>query len=96
MSKKNNMATIPFAVFEAEQTKNERLNKRLFIIILVLIAALIATNLGWLIYEKQFETITESETTETYEYNVEQEADGNGNNNFIGGDGEITNGKTAD
>ena len=34
-----------------------------FIIIIVLIIALIGTNVGWLIYESQFETVTEEETT---------------------------------
>ena len=37
---------------------------RKFIIIIILIVALIATNVGWLIYNAQFETITEEETTE--------------------------------
>lgn len=36
--------------------------KRKFIIIIILIVALIATNVGWLIYNAQFETITEEET----------------------------------
>ena len=33
--------------------------QRKFIIIIVLIIALIGTNLGWLIYESQFETVAE-------------------------------------
>jgi len=37
--------------------------QRKFIIIIILIIALIGTNLGWLIYESQFETV---ETTEQY------------------------------
>lgn len=37
-----------------------------FIIIIILIIALIGTNVGWLIYESQFETITE-ETTQYIE-----------------------------
>lgn len=53
-------------------------NKRSFIIILILIIALIGTNLGWLIYESQFETATITQE-------VQQEAD-NGINTFIGGD----------
>ena len=36
-----------------------------FIIIIILIIALIGTNVGWLIYESQFETITEETTTQT-------------------------------
>lgn len=37
--------------------------QRKFIIIVILIIALIGTNVGWLIYESQFETV---ETTEQY------------------------------
>lgn len=40
--------------------------QRKFIIIIILIIALIGTNVGWLIYESQFETITE-ETTQYME-----------------------------
>ena len=36
-----------------------------FIIIIILIIALIGTNVGWLIYESQFETITEETATQT-------------------------------
>jgi hypothetical protein len=32
-----------------------------FIIILILIVALIGTNIGWLIYNSQFETVTDEE-----------------------------------
>lgn len=42
--------------------------KRKFIIIIILIIALVASNVGWLLYESQFETITETEeTTQTIE-----------------------------
>ena len=34
-----------------------------FIIIIILIIALIGTNIGWLIYNGQFETLAEEETT---------------------------------
>lgn len=37
-----------------------------FIIIIILIIALIGTNVGWLIYESQWETVTEDETTTQY------------------------------
>lgn len=36
-----------------------------FIIIIILIIALIGTNVGWLIYESQWETVVEEETTTT-------------------------------
>ena len=62
----------------------ERTIKRLWIIILVLIIALIGTNGAWLYYESQFETIT----TEVTQENAD------GYNNYIGNDGDIVNGET--
>ena len=77
--------TVPYAVYEMEQAKNERTVKRLISVIVLLILLLVGSNIGWLIYESQFETI---ETTQE----VIQEAD-NGKNHFIGGDivGETNN-----
>ena len=63
----------------------ERTIKRLWIVILVLIIALIGTNAGWLYYESQFEDVV---TTEI----VQENADGY--NNYIGNDGDIVNGET--
>ena len=40
--------------------------QRKFIIIIILIIALVGTNLGWLYYNSQFETIAEESTQETY------------------------------
>ena len=62
----------------------ERTIKRLWIIILVLIIALIGTNGAWLYYESQFETIA----TEVTQENAD------GYNNYIGNDGDIVNVET--
>ena len=57
----------------------ERQVKRMFIIIIILIIGLIATNVGWLLYESQFDV-----------YTVTQETDGAGNVNVSGvTDGDI-------
>lgn len=53
--------SIPYVVHEATATRLERINTRLWIVVLILIFALIASNLAWIIYEKQFEVI-ESDT----------------------------------
>ena len=53
--------SIPYVVHEATETRLERINTRLWIVVLVLIFALIASNLAWIIYEKQFE-VRESDT----------------------------------
>ncbi len=78
--------TVPYVAHESAMARSERHNKRLWIVILVLIVALIGTNLAWIIYNSQFETVEESAV-------VEQE-NSNGDNNYIGNDGDITYGKT--
>jgi len=77
----NNTATIPYFAHEGEMARFERTNKRLWVIVIILIIALVGSNVGWLIYESQFETesITES-------YNAE--ADGN-SNAILNGSGEV-------
>ena len=71
--------SVPYVVHESAMARSERHNKRLWIVILVLIGALIGTNLAWIIYNSQFEVV------ETWEQEVVQDAE-NGENNFIGGD----------
>ena len=80
------MPPVPFAAHEAALARSERNSKRMWIVILVLILALIGTNLAWIIYNSQFETIEESTV-------VEQE-NSNGDNNYIGNNGDINCGET--
>ena len=70
--------SMPYVAFESAMARSERHNKRLWIVILVLIGALIVTNLAWVIYENSFEDYVITQE-------VEQDAD-NGTNNFVGGD----------
>jgi len=86
----NELQSVPYIVYEQEKIHASRAQRRWFVICIVLIAALIASNLGWIIYESQFETVTE--TIEEYEYEIQQDSE-NGNNNFVGHDGDITNGE---
>lgn len=65
-------ASMPYVVHEAEMVRAERYFKKLWAVIIILLFMLVATNIAWLWYESQFETI---ETTESYDLN----ADGNGN-----------------
>ena len=46
-----------YIAYESTMARMERANKRNFVIIIILILALIATNAGWIIYESQFETV---------------------------------------
>lgn len=58
------MAQVPLAVFEAEQNRNERREKRHLATTIVLILALIFTNAAWLWYESQFEIVSYGEITQ--------------------------------
>lgn len=78
--------SVPYVAHESAMARSERHNKRLWIVILVLIGALIGTNLAWIIYENSFEEVI---TTEE----IIVDAEDNGNANYIGQDGNIYNGE---
>ena len=61
---------IPYIVYEAEMTRSERNFKRLWVVVIILISLLVTTNLCWLAYESQFETV------ECTEINAEQDSSG--------------------
>lgn len=42
-------------------------SKRWFVISIVLLIALVISNVGWLIYESSFETVTETQTVEQHQ-----------------------------
>lgn len=56
---------IPYFAHEGEMARMERANKRLWIVILVLIVCLIGSNVAWLYYENQFadEVVTQEVDT---------------------------------
>ena len=76
------VSMIPYFVHEGEMSRMERVTKRLWILVVLLIVLLVGSNIGWIIYESQFEDITISQDNQ------------DGINNFIGNDGDIYNGKT--
>jgi hypothetical protein len=84
MGEEKKVPDIPYLAFESSQARMERINKKLWIVILVLIVALVGSNAAWIQYENSFMD----------EVTVTQDAP-EGNNNYIGRDGDITNG-TAD
>lgn len=77
---------VPYIVYESEIARMERINKRFWVLIITLVALLCITNGAWLYYESQMEVV---ETTVTQE-----NTDGTNNYNYIGNDGDITNGET--
>ena len=60
----NANVTVPYVVHEATVARQERQTKRMWIALIVAIAMLFSSNVGWLIYESQFETISYEQTGE--------------------------------
>ena len=84
----NTPASVPFAVYESVMAQI----RRLVWVTVLLIVLLVGSNVGWLIYEAQFEVVEET-TTETY--TIGQDAETGNNNSVING-GEVVNGKAND
>lgn len=84
---------IPYVAYESALARMERTNKRLWVICIIFLIALLVTNALWVAYETRMETV--EEITEEYEFDVMQDGE-DGNNNFVGRDGEIINGETED
>lgn len=82
--KENRLATepVPYIVHEAALARLERTVKRLWILALVAVVLLVATNFAWIVYESQFEEIVVTQENE------------DGYNSYIGQDGDIYNGET--
>lgn len=78
-SKARGADPVPYVVHESDMARLERTIKRLWILLLVLIALLAGSNAAWIYYESQFSV----ETTST---EIEQDTDGGGNNYVVGGD----------
>lgn len=65
---------VDYFVYEHSQVRADRVNRRSFFIIIVLIVALVGTNAGWIYYENQFEDVV---TTYTQEADVDTYGGGN-------------------
>lgn len=85
----NDMAVMPIAQHEKDQNRLMGIIKSLIAVIVILIVLLVGSNVGWLIYNSQFEVVEETKT----ETNITQDND-SGYNNYIGNDGDIVNGET--
>lgn len=68
---------IPYIAYEAAMSRFERINKRLWIALILVIVLLVGSNIAWLIYESSFEY---------FETSIEAEQDGDGVNIVGGGD----------
>ena len=82
---KMSKVTMSSADWQRNEQRHENREKRLIWVIVLLVCLLVGTNVGWLIYENQFEVVEETTVTQENE---------NGYNNYIGNDGDINYGET--
>ena len=82
-----NPKSVPFVVYESMLEKEDRQQRRLVAIIILLIALLVASNALWIYEWNQYDYIDED--TE-----IEVNSDGGGSANYIGRNGDITNGQS--
>lgn len=76
---------VPYIVHEGIMARMERCIKRFFITTIILIALLVISNVCWIVYENSFvDEVTVTQHTP------------DGNNNYVGHDGDITNGEADD
>lgn len=85
MEEQNSRITIDYVAHEADMARMERINRRLWIALLIVILLFTASNAFWIWRESQFEDVIT--TTETV---TQDTGNGNGNNtfsgDFVGGD----------
>lgn len=82
----NDMAVMPIAQHEKDQSRLMGIIKWLIAVIVILVVLLVGSNVGWLIYSSQFEVVEENTT-------ITQDNE-SGYNNYIGNDSDIVNGET--
>lgn len=82
----NNVQNIPYIAFESSQARMERTNRRMWIVILVLIVALLGTNAGWIYYESQWQYVEATTVT--------QDLDASDGGNAVINDGVHINGES--
>lgn len=77
MENRTNLPDVPYLVHEDDMARQERTIKRLWILCIILIIALIGSNAGWLYYESQWEVVENTQVTQDVDT-------GNGNANVTG------------
>lgn len=78
--------TIPYYAYDALSLMANRVNHRLWILCIILIVLLFGSNLGWLIYESQFEDVSTK---------IEQEAEWDSDSDVVfNGTGTINYGES--
>jgi len=70
---------IPYIAYEGAMARFERINRRLWITIMMLAGLLVVSNLAWILYEAQYES-----------YTITQEAENESGDIVLNGTGEVT------
>lgn len=83
--RKDGVLMIPYVVYEAAQSRAERIGRRLIAVLALALVLLVVTNLMWLCAWSSYDYVSEDS-------GVEVEADQNGIANYIGAKGDIYNG----
>lgn len=78
------LMTIPYIVYESTLEKEDRQQKRLVVIIAILVAMLFISNAIWIYAWNSYDYVEEYS-------DVELNSEGEGNANYIGEDGDINN-----
>ena len=68
MEEKKNIKSIPFAVYDCEVARNERTFKKMWSALILMVLLLVGSNVGWLIYESQFEIVEVYQEASKEEY----------------------------
>ena len=92
MDDKKEMMSVPFVVFDGAEAKHERTVKRLIATIIIISFLMFASNALWLYAWMQYDYSSDATTTtETSTVTVDGK---DGIANYIGNNGDITNGKS--
>lgn len=81
----NRPQPVDFQTHQADMARMERANRRLFILLIIALVMLLLTNIGWVWYESQFETVSEM---------VQQEVDTGEGDAWVAG-GNLIYGQSA-
>ena len=77
---KENRVTIPYIVHESNMARMERIIKRLWILMILLVLMLVGTNAAWICYESRWQV----ERTE-----ISQDVDTGEGNAYVAGIGDV-------
>lgn len=83
---KESRATVPYIAHEAAMARQERTIKKLWILLILVITLLVATNGAWIWYESQWEVV---------QTEITQDVDTGLGDAFVSGTGDVVYGESA-